>query len=320
MKIAFMGTPEFAVPVLQRLIESRHDVCLVVTQPSKRKGRGQLMADPPVKTLAEEHGIEVLQPASLRKNPLVEEIQEREIDVMIVAAYGKLLPIETLNAPKFGCINVHGSLLPEYRGAAPIQRALIDGKRETGVTIMQMALEMDAGPLMAHQTVEIHDDDDARSISAILSCMGAELLLRVLDDVEERGEVEGEPQDESQATYADKITKEEGRIDWELPSVDIMCRLRGLTPWPGLYTSLGKKSLRILSAEPIGPNEAAHQKLSEDLPPGSVSGFIEGFGIAVRTGDGHLLVQEIQAEGKQAMSAGDFQRGARLEVGRKFGE
>lgn len=319
MKIAYMGTPEFALTPLQRLIESPHEVALVVTQPSKPKGRGLKVEDPPVKELADEQGLEVLQPRSLRKEPIDDEIRRREIDVIVVAAYGKILPPSLLKAPRLGCINIHASMLPEYRGAAPIQRAIMDGHTETGVTIMKMSEEMDAGPLMAQQMVEIHDDDDARSLAHILSAVGADLLLRVLDEVEKEGRVEGVPQDEQQATYAPRITAEEGRIDWNLSSVEIMCRLRGLTPWPGLYTNLGDKRLRILRAEPVGAEQARHDKLSEDVPPGAVSGIVKGFGFTVKTGDGHLLIDEVQQQGKREMNAEEFLRGARLQPGAKLG-
>lgn len=319
MNIAYMGTPDFAVPALQRLIESPHDVRLVVTQPSKRKGRGQKLVDPPVKTLADEHGIDVLQPASLRREPIEDEIRKRDIDVIVVAAYGQILPKSLLDAARIGCINIHASLLPAYRGAAPIQRALMDGVHETGVTIMKMVPKLDAGPMISQQRVDIEEDDDALSLTNMLAVLGADMLMRALDDVERDRRIDGIAQDDAQATYAPMISKEEGWADWALPSVEIMYRLRGLTPWPGYFTMLGDKRLRIIQAEPLLPDEAAIHARDEDIPPGTVAGIMEGYGPIVRTGDGFLLLTAVQIEGKPQMSAAAFLRGNPIEVGRKFG-
>lgn len=315
MRIVFLGTPEFAVPSLARLIESRHEVCFVVTQPSKARGRGLKVIDPPVKVLALENNLPVFQPASLKKEPLHEKVRGVHADVGIVVAYGKILPTELLAAPRLGFLNVHASLLPEYRGAAPIQRTLMDGRIETGVTIMKVIPELDAGPIVSQQTVEINEDDDARSLSHVLSVLGADLLLRALDDIEERGLIEGVDQDESLATYAAKITKAEGVLDWSLDSQSIMFRLRGLTPWPGLFTCLGDRRLRIAQAEPISTGEAAEYKAREDVPPGTVSAIVRELGFLVRTGDGHLLVTRLQPEGKAEMEAPAFLNGAALRPG-----
>ena len=341
MKLAFMGTPDFAVPVLHRLIESPHEVCLVVTQASKRQGRGQKVVDPPVKTMADEQGIRVLQPFNLRKEPIDDLIRELEIDILVVAAYGKILSASLLDAPKIGCINVHASLLPEYRGAAPIQRALIDGRHDTGVTIMEMVVELDAGPMMAQESLEIHSDDDARSLTDMLAVVGADLLLRVLVDVEKAGKIEGEPQDEDKVSYAERITKEEGWINWEETSLALMYRLRGLTPWPGLFTSVDKKRLRIVQAELLNDESASVSGssgqftaaddpevvdvsrdlggLDDSLDPGCVAGFDPEFGFIVRTGDGYLLVTSVQLEGKKEMDAPAFLRGTKLSVGQRLG-
>lgn len=319
MKIAFMGTPDFAVPALERLLESSHEVKLVVTQPSKPKGRGRKPLDPPVKVVADAHNIDVLQPESLRREPLEDEIRRREIDVIVVAAYGQILPQSLLDAPRLGCINIHASLLPAYRGAAPIQRALMDGCHETGVTIMQMVFRLDAGPMLAQQRVEIEEDDDALSLTNMLAVLGADMLMRVLDEVEKEGKITGLPQDENLATYAPMIRKEEGWADWTASSLDLMYHLRGLTPWPGLYTTVGDKRLRILQAEPISAAEAALHTAREDDDPGVVVGIAQGFGPIVRTGDGYLLITRMQLEGKPQMPAAAFLRGNPIAVGEKLG-
>jgi methionyl-tRNA formyltransferase len=320
MILAFMGTPDFAIPTLGRLIESRHEIALVVTQPSKPKGRGRKIADPPVKLLADESGLRVIQPASLKREPIDDLIRELRIDVIVVVAYGKLLPAALLAAPRLGCLNVHASLLPEYRGAAPIQRALMEGRLETGVTIMQVALELDAGPIVAQQRVEIHEDDDALSLANMLSVLGADLLLRVLDEVERVGRIEGTPQDEALVTYAPPLKKSEGQIDWRLDSEAIVFRLRGLTPWPGLFAGVGGGRARIVRAEPL--DRAQIDGLDLDLlrPPGSVGAVLPDRGFAVRTGDGYLLVTRLQPDGKSEMSAAEFMRGRRLAVGRPLDE
>ncbi|MBI1784238.1 methionyl-tRNA formyltransferase [Candidatus Sumerlaeota bacterium] len=319
MKICFMGTPDFAVPTLQRLIESRHEVALAVTQPSKPKGRGQKIVDPPVKVIAHQHGIPVIQPASLKKEPIEDKIREHGIDVIVVVAYGKILPESLLKSPRIGCLNVHASLLPEYRGAAPIQRAILEGRLETGVTIMKVEPALDTGPIIAQQKMEIQPDDDALSVSHFLSVLGADLLLRVLDDIERSGTIEGVEQDHSLATHAAMLTKEEGRIPWDHTSEQIMFRLRAFTPWPGCFTMLAGKRMGVLQAEPLDSEEAAHNKLDDELPPGTVTGIIKGFGFTVRTGDGHLLVTQLQPEGKPAMDADAYLNGYPIKTGQKLG-
>ncbi len=314
-----MGTPDFAVPALDRLLASRHEVCLVVTQPSKPKGRGRKIADPPIKTLAGGRGIPVLQPVSLKKEPLEDKIKESGIDAIVIVAYGKILPESLLNAPRLGCLNIHASLLPKYRGAAPIQRALMDGQMETGVTIMKVVPQLDAGPIIAQERVEIHDDDDALSLANVLSVVGADLLLRVLDDIEREGVIEGEAQDETEATYAAMISKSDGEIPWKATSHEIMFRLRALSPWPGLFTTLDGKRLRVHQAEPMSEDEAEKIGADDALAPGSVSGFLKEFGFAIRTGDGHLLIRQLQLEGKQATEADAFLHGHPLKIGTKLG-
>lgn len=320
MKICFMGTPEFAVPPLQRLIESRHEVALVVTQPSKPAGRGRRITDPPVKTLADQHGIPVLQPASLKKDPLDAKIRELGIDLVVVVAYGKILPDALLAAPRIGSLNIHASLLPEYRGAAPIQRALMEGRDETGVTIMQVVSELDAGPIVSVRRAEIHDDDDSLSMHNYLSVLGADMLVGALDEIEKTGVIEGEPQDDTLATYAEMVRKEEGLIPWSDTSMEIIHRLRALTPWPGCFTSMSGKRVRVLQAEPLGEEMAEHIKADDGAEPGAISGIEKGFGFCVRTGDGHLLITRVQPEGKDQMEALAFMNGYKLQIGDALGQ
>ncbi len=319
MKICFMGTPDFAIPTLERLVESRHEVCLVVTQPSKPKGRGQVLADPPVKTLADSRGIPVLQPKSLKTESIEGKIRELGVDVIVVVAYGKILPTSLLESPKIGCLNVHASLLPEYRGAAPIQRAMLEGRLETGVTIMKVAPELDAGPIVAQSKMDISDDDDALSVSNYLSVLGADLLLRVLDDVENEGLIEGVEQEHSEATYAAMLKKEEGQIPWNETSEQIMYRIRALTPWPGCFTTMDGKQMRIIQAEPLDADEAEHHGVVPKAPSGSVAGIMKGFGFIVKTGDGHLLITQLQPEGKPVMDAAAFLNGRALKLGQRLG-
>ncbi len=319
MKLAYMGTPDFAVPPLLRLIESDHEVDLVITQPSKPKGRGRKLIDPPVKVLADEHHIDVLQPVSLKREPLDEEIRRRGIDVIVVAAYGKILPQSLLDAPKIGCINIHASLLPAYRGAAPIQRAIMAGELETGVTLMKMVFKLDAGPMLAQQRVPIEDDDDALSLTNLLSVLGADMLLRVLEDVEREGKIEGDPQDEALATYAPMIDKEEGWVDWSLSTLELMYRLRGLTPWPGFYTTVNNKRLRLVQAEPLLEGDDDLNLKEIDKEPGTIIGFMPGCGPVVQTGTGFLLITRLQLEGKVEMDAAAFMRGYALSVGQRLG-
>lgn len=320
MKVCFMGTPDFAVPALERLADSRHSIELVVTQPSKPQGRGNRVADPPVKVAADARGLRVVQPASLRRESLVPLVRELGVDVAVVVAYGKMLPDDLLAAPRLGCLNIHPSMLPEYRGAAPIQRALMDGRLETGVTIIKLVSKMDAGPIVAQEPHPIEEDDDHLSLSNYLSVVGADLTMRVLDEAEREGVLEGVEQDESRATYAPPIRPEEGLIPWTDSSVAIVARLRGVTPWPGLYTTIQGRRLEVLAAEPMTDDQRRHIAAAGAVPPGTISGLEKGYGFSVRTGDGHLMIREVQLEGKRRMDATSFWNGARLKAGVRLGD
>lgn len=320
MKIIFYGTPEFALPALQRLIDSEHEVVLVVTQPDRPKGRGQKLEAAPVKATAEEHGLKVVTPARLRKDEAaLEAIKAAGADLGVVAAYGQILPREVLEAPRLGCINIHPSLLPEYRGAAPIQRCLLDGNSDSGVTLIMLTETLDGGPIVAQQRVEILPDDDALSLSHMMAVTGADMLLRVIDEAERIGTIEAVPQEEAGVTYAPPIKKEEGLIPWDDPTERIMHRLRAMTPWPGAYTFIeGKKQLGIVQAEPLWENEAEELGEQNKTAPGTVSSLMKGFGFTVKTGDGHLLVTAVQPEGKRRMDAAEYIVGRNLEPGQKL--
>lgn len=315
MKIVFMGTPDFAIPPLQRLIDSSHQVVLVVTQPDRPKGRGRQLASSPVKDLAEANGIPVITPKSVRKENTAADIRALNADVAVVAAFGQILPDEALAATRLGCLNIHPSLLPEYRGAAPIQRCLLDGKIETGVTIMQLVRELDAGPIVSQQRVDILPDDDALSLSQMLSVLGADMMLRAIDEAEKSGKVESVEQEHALATFAPPIKKEEGLIPWSDPAERIMYRLRALTPWPGATTFInGERALIVVQAE-TRVEEETQPDPKKRPAPGTVVGIDKGFGFLVQCGDGPLLVSKVKPEGKSEMDAYAFVVGRGIQQG-----
>lgn len=316
-----MGTPAFAVPPLKRLLESpQHQVVAVVTQPDRPAGRGRRLEAPPVKELALEHHLPVLQPEKIRNIQFDRVLAAYQPDVIVVVAYGRILPKEILELPRFGCLNLHASLLPKYRGAAPIQWAIINGERQTGVTLMKMDEGLDTGDIVAFETVEILEDDNTRSVSNMLSVIGAELLVRNLDRIEREGRVDGVKQDDRQATYAPLLKKSDGLIDWSLTCEQIICRINGLQPWPGAFSFLHGKAWRLLKAEPFeAPDSAAFGPMPEDeFEPGRVSATLKGRGFTVRTGDGHLLVTMVQPTGKKEMSATDALNGNLVKKGDWF--
>ena len=247
MKLIFMGTPEFAVPSIRRLIEAGHEIRAVFTQPDRPVGRKQVVTPPPVKTFAAQHGLTVLQPEKIKNAEARERFEPlfKDADAGIVAAYGRILPEWMLAAPRHGCINVHSSLLPKYRGAAPVHRAIINGETETGVTIMQVVEALDAGDMLAKSVRPIGPDETSDAVERALADAGAQLLLDVLDQVE-AGTARAEPQDASRSTYASRLTKEEGLIDWTLPARRIHDRVRGLYPWPHAYSFLDGERVILL--------------------------------------------------------------------------
>jgi len=308
MKLIFMGTPEFAVPSLARLREDGHSIAAVFTQPDKPAGRGKHLQAPPVKLFALERGIAVYQPARIKANEEVRAIFEAVApDACVVAAYGKILPEWLLGIPRLGSINVHASLLPKYRGAAPINWAIANGERETGVTIMQMDAGMDTGSMLARRAIAIGDEETATELSARLAALGAEVLSETLPMIE-RARIEPEPQDEREATYAPILKREDGLVDWRMSAREIANRVRAFQPWPGTYTWFRGARLTIWRAREVEIN-------SEKIEPGTITS-IDDSGITVAcAGSTSLRVEELQAEGKRRMSARDFVNGMRISAG-----
>jgi methionyl-tRNA formyltransferase len=309
VKLIFMGTPEFSVPSLERLIRDGHEVAAVFTQPDKPAGRGKHLHEPPVKAFALEQGIPVHQPAKIKSNDEVRAIFESiSPDECVVVAYGKILPEWMLAIPRLGCINVHASLLPKYRGAAPINWAIANGERETGVTIMQMDAGMDTGPMLTQRSIRIGDDETAPQLSERLAQLGAELLSETLPRVE-RGEARLMPQDNNEASYAPMLKREDGLIDWRMSACEIANRVRAFQPWPGSFTGFRGGRLIIWQAyeSPSGKDRAVAAE------PGTILDIDrEGIMIACAASTA-LRVEAVQVEGKRRVSAPEFANGARLK-------
>lgn len=297
MRIVFMGTPDFAVPALKALAASRHEVTLVVTQPDRQKGRGKAVLESDVKKCAESLGIPVFQPAKVKTEDAVAVLREQHPDAIVVAAYGQILSQEILDLPKFGCINIHGSLLPRWRGAAPIQWSVIDGDERTGITIMQMDRGLDTGDILLQESVEIGKKETAEHLYERLAAMGGPLVLKALDAIED-GTITRTKQDDAKSCYAKMLTKRQGEISWTMPAVRIERLVRGLNSWPSAYTFYRGKMLKIwdADAEPQKEMEAA---------PGTILGTTKN-AIRVQTGDGVLVLKEVQPEGKKRMAVKDF--------------
>ncbi len=314
-----MGTPEFAVPSLQRLILDGHEVAAVFTQPDKPAGRGKHLHAPPVKALALEHGLAVHQPPTIKSNDQVRAIFETiSPDACAVVAYGKILPAWMLAIPRLGCINVHASLLPKYRGAAPINWAIANGERETGVTIMQMDVGMDTGPMLAQRSIRIGDDETAPELSARLAQLGAELLSETLRRIE-RGEVAPLTQDDSEATYAPMLKREDALIDWRMTASEIANRVRAFQPWPGTYTNF--RGGRLIVWRGCEAAEADSGKAFDvAAEPGTILNIDETGITVVCSGLSPLLIQEVQIEGKRRVSAREFANGARLKPGDRINQ
>ncbi|MBY0494118.1 MAG: methionyl-tRNA formyltransferase [Cyanobacteria bacterium] len=311
MRVAFFGTPAFAVPALEHLVNSPHQVVGVVTQPDRPRGRGQQITDGPVKSLAASWRLPVLQPAKLARDQFELPFAALKADIGVVAAYGKILPDWLLAAPRFGLINVHASLLPKYRGASPIHRAVINGDAETGVTIMRVVKELDAGPMLAAAIVPIDADDTTTIVESKLAVRGAELLIKTLDAIE-AGTVRETPQDHSLVTYAPKLARAEGIVDWKLPAPRIHNLVRGLWPWPHAFTYLGHTRYILhrsrLSTRPT-LNEA----------PGTIVHATPIDGLHVVCGDRTTLeLVDIQLEGKRVMGAREVMAAQVLVPGARF--
>lgn len=306
MRIVFMGTPDFSVPTLESLIGSRHQVIGVVTQPDKPKGRGKEIAMSPVKETALAHHIPVYQPVRAREASFVEEMRALEPDVMVVIAFGQILSKELLEVPRYGCINIHASLLPAYRGAAPIQWAVINGDQQTGITTMMMDVGMDTGDMLEKTVVALDEKETGGSLFDRLSLLGGDLILSTLDKLED-GTLVRTPQDHEKATYVKKIPKSLGDIDWTMDAVSIERLIRGLNPWPSAYTRWNGKMLKIWDAEALP--DAGPKK-----PCGTV---LEASGntLKIQTGNGILKINSLQLEGKKRMDTAAFLRGYPVEIG-----
>ena len=306
MKIIFMGTPDFSVGTLEALIEAGHEVCLVVTQPDKPKGRGKEMQPTPVKAAAMKHGIPVYQPKKIRDPECVEELRKYQADVMVVIAFGQILPKSILEMTPYGCINVHASLLPKYRGAAPIQWSIIDGEEVTGVTTMLMDVGLDTGDMLAKAIVPLDEKETGGSLFDKLSEAGGRLCVETLAKLE-KGEITPEKQGESPTAYASMLDKKMGNIDWNKSAVVIERLVRGLNPWPSAYTHLDGKTLKIWACDVL-PQSASKGESGEILE-------VTKDAIHVQTGDGILVLREIQLAGKARMDAGAFLRGYKVVPG-----
>jgi methionyl-tRNA formyltransferase len=326
MKVVFMGTPEFAVPVLRVLLEDGYQVIAVVTQPDRPKGRKRTLTPSPVKVEAELRGIPVLQPERLRLPEAAAQVIALQPDLIVTAAFGQLLPKSILELPAHGCLNIHGSLLPEYRGGAPIQRAIMAGKTVTGVTLMYMAEGMDSGDMISKVEVPITDEDNSGTIFHKLSVAGAQLLRDTLPELL-AGRTQAIPQDQDKVTFAPNLKREDEQIDWHRSALEIFHQIRGLNPMPGAFTIWNGENFKIwASRKPASTllSKDAKEDIqvfaisSSDGVPGTVQ-QISSNGIEVTTGNGSLWLTEVQPAGKKAMSAAEFSRGSALTRGTIFG-
>lgn len=309
MRVIFMGTPDFAVETLEEIIKAGHEVVLVVSQPDKAVGRSKELKATPVKTSALAHGIEVYQPRRIREQECVEYLAGYQPDIIIVVAFGQIISRAILDMPKYGCVNVHASLLPKYRGAAPIQWAVIDGEKVTGVTTQRMAEGIDTGDTIMKEEVVLREDETGGSLFDRLSVVGAKLCVKTMEAIE-NGTATYTPQDESMATHVGKIGKEMGDIDWSKDAKSIECLIRGLDPWPSAYTRLDDKTLKIWKARVHSDEKKAE--------PGCIL-KAEKNTLLVQCGEGILSLLEVQLEGKKRMPAEAFLNGYTIEEGTFFG-
>lgn len=303
-----MGTPDFAIPSLEKLIHGPDDIVAVVTQPDRKKGRGRKLMAPPVKLLAEKHAIPVLQPTKIKTDTFVKELAGYNPDLIIVTAYGRILPSSILELPPFGCLNIHGSLLPRHRGAAPIQWAIIKGDKQAGVTIMKMDEGMDTGDILLQTSIDVANDDTAGSLFTKLSELGGNTLTKALDLLRE-GKLSPQVQDHSLATSAPPLKKGDGCINWNRPAQELYNLVRGLDPWPMAYSFLHGKRIRLFSPEVIYTDS--------DQPAGTIIKS-DREGVLVATGENCLLIKELQPEGKKRMSTHAFLCGQPLESDSRF--
>ena len=307
MKIIFMGTPDFAAASLEALIASRHEIQAVVTQPDKPKGRKGELTPSPVKVIAKREGIKVYQPLKVRDEEFVKTLRAYNPDVMVVVAFGQIIPLSILQMPKYGCVNIHGSLLPKYRGAAPIQWAVLDGEKETGITTILMDEGIDTGDILLKKTIQIDTDETSGSLFDKLMALGAETILETLDELE-KGNLTPTKQGESPTAYAKMLTKAMGLIDFTKSAKELDCFVRGMNPWPSAYTLLAGKTLKLWKVRAVEGGGKAGSVIEIGK---------ESFTIAC--GEGAIEVLEVQLEGKKRMSAGDFLKGSTLNIGQELG-
>lgn len=311
MKIVFMGTPQFAAGALESLLAAGHEVVAVVTQPDKARGRSKELCPPPVKEVALFHGIPVLQPERIKRPEAVAELATYPADVFVVAAFGQILSQEILDMPEFGCLNIHASLLPKYRGASPIQHVIIDGEEKTGVTIMQMDAGLDTGDILYQKELPIEDVDTYETLQNKLEKLGGAAICEALPLLE-AGSLKPIRQDASKTCYASLIDKQMGHIDFAKDAMSIDRLIRGLNPWPSAFTTYHGKQLKIWEARPV-------ETVEGDVKPGEIC-LVEKDAVTVAAGKGALRIMELQLEGKKRMSVHDFLLGVKMEVGERLGE
>ena len=322
MRVVFMGTPDFAVGALEAIIAAGHQVEAVVTQPDRPRGRGKEVQITPVKACAMAHEIPVFQPVRVKEKEAVEVLRSYGADIFVVAAFGQLLSEEILAMPKYGCVNIHASLLPKYRGAGPIQWAIVDGEEKTGVTIMQMDKGLDTGDMLMKTEVVIAPGETGDSLHDKLAAAGAELIVEALPKIE-RGEITPVRQNEEESCYAKRLDKSMGRIDWQLDAKKLDCLIRGLLSWPGAYTRFRGRNLKIWEEVVTSEAELAAEglELQEDVVhavPGTVVG-VKKEAFYVRTGEGILKILAVQPEGKKRMPVKDFLLGYQIKTGEQLG-
>ena len=308
MKIVFMGTPDFAAGALEALIKAGHEITAVVTQPDKAKGRSKELQYPPVKECALAHNIPVFQPIKIKTQESIEELRKYEADVYVVAAFGQILSQEILDMPEYGCLNIHASLLPKYRGASPIQQVIIDGEQETGITIQQMNAGIDTGDILYMKSIPIDDNDTYETLHDKLTVLGGEAIVEMLPLLES-GALVPEPQQDELSCYAKIINKEMGNIDFEKPAVVIERLIRGLNPWPSAFTFYKGKQMKVW--------EAAVENTSSTEKPGTVVEVTKNT-IKIACGEGLLCIMSLQLEGKKRMSTHDFLLGVKVQLGEVF--
>ena len=309
MKILFMGTPDFAAAALKALVKSRHEVAAVVTQPDKPKGRGHKMTPPEVKVTAIEYGIPVYQPERVKNGELTEILETVKPDITVVAAYGKIIPEDALNYAKYGAVNIHASLLPKLRGAAPIQWAVINGDKKTGITTMQMNAGLDTGDMLLKEETEIGEYETAEELFDRLAAMGADLILKTLDKLE-KGEIIPEKQNESEHTYAPQIKKEDAHIDWSRSAREVSKLVCGMNSWPLAYTYYKNEAVKIINGE--------WTENTTEKCPGAVMGLVKGKGLEVACGEGTYIIKTVKFPGGKKMNIEDYIRGHEFDFSEIF--